>query len=79
MLFDVSRAGLAAFGVVIGIAWPAAAQLTGTQYDTVTVDFTGDASYAETDGRADPNAAAATVNPFLDLSLIHISEPTRPY
>ena len=50
-------------------AGPAAAQAVGTQYDSVTLDFQGDATYDETSGRADPNAEATSVNPFLDREL----------
>ena len=41
----------------------------GVQWDTVTLDFTGDAAFSETDGRGDPDAAGGGENPFLDRAL----------
>ncbi len=68
----VSPTSIALLLPVLGLlpATPAHAQaVSGTQYDTVTLDFDGDAAFSETDGRADPNAAAGGVNPFLDRAL----------
>lgn len=43
--------------------------VSGVKWDTLTLDFQGDAVYGESQGRANPSAAGGGVNPFLDREL----------
>ncbi|MEM9883653.1 MAG: DUF5060 domain-containing protein [Planctomycetota bacterium] len=67
-MYFVPRSGVSALLLAVLLAVPASAQVGGTQYDTVTLDFAG-TPHGELDGRSSPTGSTAVANPFLDREL----------